>query len=710
MRFYQIPVVLLLCGSISGQAIVDSISLPEVSITATRSEQLLSRIPLPTMNISAQEIQHSGAQQLQNILSEQVGLEIIPQVNGLGSGIQMQGLNPDYTLILVDGEPLIGRYTGSLELSRITLSNIKKIEIVKGPSSSLYGSEAMAGVIHIITDQAYVTKLEGGVRYGTFNNQDVHVLGNWVQNHWKFQGFIQRMHSEGYDLSPHTFGQTVSPYSNGTAQLRCIYQPNPQTIWTQSFRGFLENQENQYQVIQGADSIRVGGTGEVKDWQWQSGFQKKWGGDKWTLNIKNYWTRYTTQTHLDQVESGADYYNDHFTQSFVRPEVNASSKISNIGIVQSGMGWIYEKVSSSRYGSDLESHIQSTFYAFAQQSWDMHPRWNAVIGLRYDQNSTYASVWSPKLAVQYLLHPKHRLKVSFGTGFKAPDFRQLYLNFRNEAAGYSVFGTDVVMTELRSLQSKGQLNATYVDLNKEIVLQPESSRAWNLGSSHQLSNKWSIECNVFRNDLKGLIETQIVATTKNNQPIYSYTNINRVITQGGELVCKMQYGKGHWIQLGYQYLEAKDKDVMDAIQAGTMYGRDPVTLESYRIKGGDYFGLPNRSRHQIQGKWQTLLPLGIGIQSRVTYHSPFGLAATTGNVSGIQVPASDMNQNGILDRYDRFVDGYVQVHLTLERELSKFWTVQVGGENLLNYQDPVHIPTLTGRKLFVHLKYQLIKS
>lgn len=86
---------------------------------------------------------------LNEVLSEQTGINILDDPHG--QGIQIQGFDPAYTLILIDGLPLIGRSTGILELSRITTNNIDRIEIVKGPTSSLYGSEAMAGVVNIIT-------------------------------------------------------------------------------------------------------------------------------------------------------------------------------------------------------------------------------------------------------------------------------------------------------------------------------------------------------------------------------------------------------------------------------------------------------------------------------------------------------------------------------------------------------------------------------
>ena len=119
--------------------------LDEVVVTATRNERSMGALPMPVSLITKAQIKTIGSLRLNDVLTEQTGLVIVPQVNAQGNGIQMQGLNPDYTLILIDGEPIIGRYRGSLELSRIAVGNIKQIEIVKDPSSSLSGSDALAG-------------------------------------------------------------------------------------------------------------------------------------------------------------------------------------------------------------------------------------------------------------------------------------------------------------------------------------------------------------------------------------------------------------------------------------------------------------------------------------------------------------------------------------------------------------------------------------
>ena len=137
--------------------------LDEVVVTATRQEKRLGNVAIPVQLIQRKQIQQAGSMRLRDILQEQPGLQL---VTGFGAGLQMQGLSPEHTLILLDGQPLIGRTSGVLDLSRVSLSGIKRIEIIKGPSSSLYGSEAMAGVINLITDNGIKPQAEISLRYG----------------------------------------------------------------------------------------------------------------------------------------------------------------------------------------------------------------------------------------------------------------------------------------------------------------------------------------------------------------------------------------------------------------------------------------------------------------------------------------------------------------------------------------------------------------
>ncbi|RZK97988.1 MAG: TonB-dependent receptor, partial [Hymenobacter sp.] len=134
--------------------------LGEVVVTATRTEKSLQDVAIPVSVVSAKQIKSMGSLRLGDVLREQTGLSL---VNDHGQGIQMQGLNSEYTLILVDGEPLIGRTAGTLDLTRVAVGNIQRVEVVKGPASALWGSDALAGVVNIITQKPQ-PGLSGGLR------------------------------------------------------------------------------------------------------------------------------------------------------------------------------------------------------------------------------------------------------------------------------------------------------------------------------------------------------------------------------------------------------------------------------------------------------------------------------------------------------------------------------------------------------------------
>ena len=154
---------------------IRTVEMDAIIISANKTEKPFVELTVPAKIISKDEIINSGHSRLSEIIREQVG---IVTMSGFGGheGVQLQGIDPEYTLILVDGMPLIGRVAGILDLSRISLGSVERIEIIKGASSSLYGSEALGGIINIITnkyklDNGLITKLY--YQYGTFKTQDI---------------------------------------------------------------------------------------------------------------------------------------------------------------------------------------------------------------------------------------------------------------------------------------------------------------------------------------------------------------------------------------------------------------------------------------------------------------------------------------------------------------------------------------------------------
>ena len=129
-------IVILLSKSIMSQSVLsqnDSIknNLDEIIITATKTKRILSSIPLNASIIKKEEIERTSATRLTDVINEELGLMTVSDFGG-GEGIQIQGLDSEYTLVLIDNQPLIGRSAGTLDLNRISVGNIKQIEIVRG--------------------------------------------------------------------------------------------------------------------------------------------------------------------------------------------------------------------------------------------------------------------------------------------------------------------------------------------------------------------------------------------------------------------------------------------------------------------------------------------------------------------------------------------------------------------------------------------------
>ncbi len=591
-----LPVVAYAQNSPADGDTLASKQLEEVIVTATRNERTMGALPMPVSLIPKSQIKTMGSMRLNDILSEQTGLVVVPQVNAQGNGIQIQGFNPDYTLILIDGEPVIGRYTGSLELSRIAVGNIKQIEIVKGPSSSLYGSDALAGVINIITDRPQGTRVNAAIRYGTNNTLDINGDVGFTRKKLGIYMFGNRYHTDGYDLSPQNFGKTVSPFTNYTLNSKITYRFNPFTDISIAGRFFNEDQVFRFEVESNGSLTRTSGNGSTRDWNFNPVLTHRF-SDKLKAIARFYSTHYKTETYLNLESDGSRYYQDDFNQSFMRPELNTEYFFNDKNILTLGAGYIQEMVQTSRYG-DEEKRYQGTTYGFFQHEWLPIDKLSVIAGGRYDHNTIYGGQFSPKLSSRYELNKKVTFKVSGGVGFKAPDFRQLYFNFNNSAAGgYSVLGTEVAMERLAELDAAGQIQTYLFDPALLGNLQAERSISINAGANVEILPSLKMDLNVFHNSINNLIETQAVAITTSGQSIYSYRNILRAYTQGLESNFSYPVAKYFNLSLGYQLLYAKDKDVVEDVKAGNVYWRDPYTLVTKQLKPGEYFGLYNRSRH-----------------------------------------------------------------------------------------------------------------
>ncbi|MDJ1471740.1 TonB-dependent receptor plug domain-containing protein [Xanthocytophaga flava] len=673
---------------------MDSIQqLQEVVVTATRSERQLGALPMPVIVVSGKQIQKMGSLRLNDVLQEQTGL--MPVTNH-GNGIQIQGFDPDYTLILVDGEPLIGRTSGTLELSRVTVGNIKQIEIVKGPASSLYGSEALAGVINIITEKPEGLKGSLKGRYGT--NETIDITGDFSYKYRKLgvYAFVNRYHTGGYDFTPAEYGNTVDPFTNYTYNTKLTYDFSSRVKLSLSGRYFTESQTSASVVSLEGASDTISGTGKVTDWNINPTLIVKF-APQFKTNFRLYASRYHTSSLLSYEKDNSVYDETFFTQTFLRPEVIAEFSPVKKHTITFGGGGTSESVYATRYTS--KKHF-STVYGLFQYEWLANKDLTLIAGGRFDHHSLYGGQISPKLSGQYEILPWLAFRASLGTGFKAPDFRQVYLNFTNSTVGYSVFGIEEQKAGIDTYEALGQIARYLVDstlLNQTGRLKAERSVAYNAGFKITPIPRVMGNINFFRNNIQNLINTRPLAEKTNGQYIYGYQNISRAVMQGIETDWTYQLNKHLSVSAGYQLLYAYDQDVLDQIAEGKIYIRDPKTLKTSRMKRNQYGGLLNRSRHSGNIKFfYEDSKTGISGSLRGIYRGKYGLTDTDGN--------------GALNEGDEYVKGYMLWNIAMAKTFRKMMTVQAGIDNLFNFQNTAQITTIPGRIVYASLQFVLAKN
>lgn len=693
--------ILFTATAFSQEDTLFSKTLTELVVTATRTERKLSNIAVPVQIISKKTITQSGSVRLNDILSEQTGLYITSggatsSAGGgvFGNGIQLQGLSPDYTLILVDGEPIIGRQGGVIDLSRLSVGNIKKIEIVKGPSSSLYGSEAMGGVVNIITEQAQWNRLDASFRYARFNSTDANIAAAIKKEKWGLQLFGNRNSSDGFDLDKSVAGKTIDPFGSYTTQARFNFYPTQKTKISLSGRYYNEKQDNYFLTQDAGTTIAITGEGRVKDMNLNPVITQQFSNGL-RSSMRFYFSRYEYEQRLLNDADKSPYYYDFFQQDFYRVENQTDINLPAKNFLSVGAGLVAEKLNTTRYAGNRSNDIR---YAFIQDEWKISEQFTLIGGLRYDDNSAYQSRLSPKLAGQYIINDKLRINASYGAGFKAPDFRQLFLNFLNTAAGgYIVYGAnEITISDLETQRQQGILSDILPRAYQLALLNPEISKGLNAGVHYDVNDQLNFNVNFFRNDIDNLIQVDVIAFRSNAAPVYSYFNVKEAYTQGAEINSSYKLCNSFQIQGGYQFLMTADKADIKRIKERNVFARDLQTGEAYRVSKSDYAGLPNRSKHMANAKlFYDNENKGWSASLRVIYKSRWG--------------TYDKDGNGIINREDEFAKGSALININAAKAIKSF-RVQAGIDNLFNYKDEINLPGQPGIQPYVSINYSLIKN
>lgn len=677
--------------SVRAKSLTDSLRTylkSQIVVTGTRNEVRLKDSPVRVEVIGKDRITATGMTDLGDLLKEQPGMLISGTVR---SGIQMNGLGPDYTMILIDGQPVIGRVAGVLDLSRISVGNIERVEIVKGPMSSMFGSEALAGVINIITKRP-PNGFNGSVMLQglTRGPLEARVEGGWGSDDVEISGFLNLKSSPAFSLPSDTLSIPYAAFTDGTSQLKAQWRFAKG--WTA--RGWLRmfGSETQGSFVESVAGQIAQNSGSVIQWDASSTVGIEYQSGRARLTVNAYGSVFNERYNFDVRQGDAGNVDD-LQRRIARLYTQYDVQLGAANRLTVGGEMLYDDINGSRYrDSTGSSPFYRTGVAFAQ--WEGMPLdWiSYVLSARYDGNNVFGDAISPRFSLLWKPGEHLRLSGSVGTGFKAPDFRQLYVTFSNRlaGAGYDLIGAERLGRSLSPERSVSfDLALRYEDGQREL--------------SPRLSLLYSAEVRLFRNNLNNLIEFYYVQTV-NNRDVYSYRNISRAFTQGMEtnlrLALAKENGAVYTIIGGYQYLDANDVQVLEAIasgQAGTISG--PLRRE-------DYHGLWGRSRHSGTVRLQYDAPDRLwSVNVRMQFVGRFGDESLDKNGPVISDPPRK-----VLDRDDEFVDGYSVLNIggTYSLEIGTARVVLGAGvNNLLDRFQPRLIPSLVGRQAYLQLTVPL---
>ena len=641
----------------------------------------LSNLPLPVKLISNQEITKSNSSRLSDILDDQSGIFIVSDFGG-GNGIQIQGLDSQYTLLLIDGSPIIGRQSGTLDLDRISIGNIEQIEIIKGSSSSLYGTDAIGGVVNLITTMTNDSiSADISYKFSSFNTNDISInIGKISNKGHNLNLYFNSFNSEGYDLNDNPVLNTVEPYKSYTGFLRHNFKKNKWSFFSSS-RIYNENQDftldlNSY----GRNIINESSINTSINFQ---------NNESHKFVFENYFTNYKNDEEYDLNQNSID--ESFFDQSLFKSELRSIFKNDVKNTLTIGLGFYSETLKRNNFYKDKVS--QNSFNYFVQYEGFIFKNTNYIFGARYDQYDEYESEFSPRFAIRTQINDNISSKISIGKGFKTPDFRQLYFNFSNSNSGYSVIGFNAAKEIIYNLQNLGQISNLIIS-EEEFSgnLKPESSISFNLGFNINTYKNIIFDLNFFRNQIQNLIDYKIIATKLNGQSIFSYYNLNKVYTQGIEFNTAFRLLNDFKINFGYQYLEAKDNEAKNQIKKGEVFARLTPNSPAFQIKPKDYYGLYNRSRHNLNLKISYVTKNNFELYFKSKYRSKYGI--------------SDTNGNNLLDDFDEFVDSNLLSDMSISKKY-KNYNLSFGVDNLFNYTDPLNIPNYPGRIIYSKLNIKL---
>lgn len=515
--------------------------LDEVVVTGQYRPQSLRNSVYQIRVINNQRITLSGATNVQQVMFNQPGVRFFND-NTLGtSNIELLGMSGRNVKILLDGVPLLDRGDTRESLNQIDISTIDRIEIVEGPMSVIYGSDALAGVINLITKKqgrqkfslnARAQEETAGSEYHPFSYRGVHyqsVNASWDKNSWHSTlGFT---HNDMNGFGGDQYGRQKT------------WKPKEQ--WLGHFRaGYRSGRFNTYYRLDGLDEVIIS-KGRINFNTYKS-IDQRYYSNRFTHQLQNEW-KLNERVQLTNVLAYTDYerrtetVRHDFTTGHEELTTGSGEQdvarldgftfrpilryhLSEKIIVQPGIDINWEKAGGQR----IEGNPSITDYGlFISSEISATSKINFRPGIRFIKNSVYdAPPVIPSINTRIKLGGSLDLRLAYAYGFRAPALRELYFSFFD--ANHNIEGNP--------------------DLKAEHSNSYTGSLTWNGSSAKQAGLMATLSG--FYNHFSNQIE---IAQADPNSNLYTYLNINKFKTAGGTLEARVA-GRDISADLAFSYV------------------------------------------------------------------------------------------------------------------------------------------------------------
>lgn len=555
-------------------------SINEIVVTGNTQPMRLKDALSSYQIISRAQIDAMGAVTLTDALKNQINIQLSND-NILGSSLQMQGMSGNKVKILLDGVPVNGREGGNINLSQINMNNVERIEIVQGPMNVAYGTDALGGVINVITRK---DNKPFGVRLNTYYetvgkyNIDGSITFK-LKNRHQFTAGGGRNYFQGWkylDTPLSKNGATI------LVQRYLFFKPNEQYLGN---LGYTYNAGSGFTLRFSSDYVKekVTNRGMLEQWDaflggyaWDEYYNTQRLMNRVSLNGKlgktgswisqnayNIYARTRTRYKMDMVtlqETLSGNQQDHDTSRF-DDIVSRSSYSNKAGIFNYTVGYDVNMsfAKSGKISGDGDTSLHDYALYGSVSAPLIKDKLTAQAGLRGSYNTSYNAPLTPSLNLMYTPRKNVQIRGSYSKGFRSPSLKELYLTFVDQ--NHQIFGSP--------------------ELKAEISDHIQASASYQV--YEQRGNYLQFIVTGYYNDVKNGIALMSMDPANQNNTYYRYTNVLRQRNAIATIQADGQF-KNLYFQLAYsRNYTQRQEGMYDAFNTGEATATVQYNVKKYGL-------------------------------------------------------------------------------------------------------------------------------